>query len=162
VVTKDVAPYTIVAGCPAKPIRDRQPPAIADRLIALAWWDWDHARLRDALEDFRALKPRPSWRRYETAQGLEPRRKKRHLRACASLVLIVVVLGLLGAALLPSTCVNTRCPQNAGTWTRRRDPARGQPEHLPCPGARTPRVFTGTPLEVALRLDRPPRKTAPC
>lgn len=53
VVTHDVAPYTIVAGTPAKPLRLRQPPEIAERLIALGWWDWSHDRLRDALEDFR-------------------------------------------------------------------------------------------------------------
>lgn len=55
VVTRDVAPYTIVAGIPAKPMRRRQPPEVAARLIALAWWDWDHARLRAALPDFRSL-----------------------------------------------------------------------------------------------------------
>lgn len=55
IVTKDVAPYTIVAGTPARPLRDRQPRGIAERLVALAWWDWDHVRLRDALEDFRVL-----------------------------------------------------------------------------------------------------------
>lgn len=55
VVTKDVAPYTIVAGVPARPVRERFPAAIGARLQALAWWDWDHARLRAALEDFRAL-----------------------------------------------------------------------------------------------------------
>jgi len=55
VVTKDVAPYTIVAGNPARELRLRQPPQIAERLIALAWWDWDHGRLRQALEDFRSL-----------------------------------------------------------------------------------------------------------
>jgi len=55
VVTKDVDPYTIVAGTPAKPLRLRQPREIADRLIALAWWDWPHDALRAALEDFRAL-----------------------------------------------------------------------------------------------------------
>jgi hypothetical protein len=55
VVTRDVAPYAIVAGVPAVPLRDRQPPAVAERLIALAWWDWDHDRLRGALDDFRAL-----------------------------------------------------------------------------------------------------------
>ena len=54
-VTRDVAPYTIVAGNPARLIRLRQPPDIAARLIALAWWDWDHARLRAALDDFRAM-----------------------------------------------------------------------------------------------------------
>ena len=55
VVTKDVAPYTIVAGLPARPVRARQPAGIAERLIALAWWDWDHDRLRAALPDFRTL-----------------------------------------------------------------------------------------------------------
>ncbi|PTM41031.1 chloramphenicol acetyltransferase [Bosea sp. 124] len=55
VVTKDVAPYTIVAGNPAKLIRPRFPQALAERLAALAWWDWEHDRLRAALEDFRTL-----------------------------------------------------------------------------------------------------------
>lgn len=56
VVTKDVDPYTIVAGTPAKPLRLRQPKDIADRLIALAWWDWSHDDLRAALTDFRSMK----------------------------------------------------------------------------------------------------------
>lgn len=55
VVTRDVDPYTIVAGMPARPMRRRQPPEIAERLIALAWWDWEHDRLRAALADFRSL-----------------------------------------------------------------------------------------------------------
>lgn len=55
VVTKDVAPYMIVAGVPAVPLRARFAPAIADRLQALAWWDWSHAALRAALQDFRTL-----------------------------------------------------------------------------------------------------------
>ncbi|WP_407496202.1 DapH/DapD/GlmU-related protein [Pseudooceanicola sp. MF1-13] len=65
IVTKDVAPYTIVAGTPAKVMRLRQPKDIAERLIALAWWDWDHARLRAALEDFRALKAEAFLEKYE-------------------------------------------------------------------------------------------------
>lgn len=55
VVTKDVAPYTIVAGAPAKLLRLRQPLPIAERIIALGWWDWDHDELRAALMDFRSL-----------------------------------------------------------------------------------------------------------
>ncbi|RXV60457.1 chloramphenicol acetyltransferase [Roseovarius sp. A46] len=55
VVTRDVAPYTVVAGVPAKPLRARLARDLAERMIALAWWDWDHARLRAALGDFRAL-----------------------------------------------------------------------------------------------------------
>jgi len=55
VVTKDVAPYTIVAGVPAKPVRRRFSEKIADDLQTLAWWDWPHSRLRAALHDFRQL-----------------------------------------------------------------------------------------------------------
>jgi phosphonate metabolism protein (transferase hexapeptide repeat family) len=65
IVTKDVAPYTIVAGVPAVKVRDRQPPAIAERLIALGWWDWSHARLREALEDFRTLKAEAFLEKYD-------------------------------------------------------------------------------------------------
>ena len=55
VVTKDVAPYTIVAGLPATPIRKRFDTPIADRLLELAWWDWPHEVLRERLPDFRSL-----------------------------------------------------------------------------------------------------------
>ena len=40
VVTRDVAPYTIVGGNPAKPIRARFPEEVVARLLAVAWWDW--------------------------------------------------------------------------------------------------------------------------
>lgn len=55
VVTKDVAPYMIVAGVPATPLRERFSTRVADRIIALAWWDWSHDTLRIALNDFRNL-----------------------------------------------------------------------------------------------------------
>jgi phosphonate metabolism protein (transferase hexapeptide repeat family) len=55
VVTRDVASFWIVAGVPARPLRRRFPDAVCDGLLALAWWDWDHATLRDRLEDFRTL-----------------------------------------------------------------------------------------------------------
>jgi phosphonate metabolism protein (transferase hexapeptide repeat family) len=55
VVTKDVPPFTIVGGVPSQPIRERFPKAIQDGLLALAWWDWEHERLGEALEDFRRL-----------------------------------------------------------------------------------------------------------
>ena len=56
VVTRDVPPYTIVAGVAATELRPRFAASVADRLMALAWWDWDHVRLRQALPDFRTLK----------------------------------------------------------------------------------------------------------
>jgi len=55
VVTRDVAPYVIVAGNPARIIRRRLPEPVAERMMALGWWDWEHHRIRAALEDFRAL-----------------------------------------------------------------------------------------------------------
>ena len=55
VVTRDVAPYTIVAGVPARPIKERFAAKVGERMDALAWWDWPHAQLREALEDFRTL-----------------------------------------------------------------------------------------------------------
>jgi phosphonate metabolism protein (transferase hexapeptide repeat family) len=55
IVTRDVPAYTIVVGNPARPARRRFPEAVAERLERLAWWDWDHERLRRALPDFRTL-----------------------------------------------------------------------------------------------------------
>ena len=55
IVTKDVPPYSIVVGNPATEIRPRFDNVTSDRLMALAWWDWDHDRVGEALEDFRAL-----------------------------------------------------------------------------------------------------------
>ncbi|MGM4919905.1 chloramphenicol acetyltransferase [Tardiphaga sp. 813_E8_N1_3] len=55
IVTKDVAPYTIVAGNPARPVRRRFSETVEDGLMELAWWDWEHEMLRQALPDFRKL-----------------------------------------------------------------------------------------------------------
>jgi len=66
IVTKDVAPYTIVAGNPARPVRRRFAEDIAERLQNLAWWDWEHTRLRTALDDFRNLSVEDFVERYET------------------------------------------------------------------------------------------------
>jgi hypothetical protein len=55
VVTSDVPAYTIVGGIPADVLKVRFLAEIAARFEALAWWDWDHARLGRALPDFRLL-----------------------------------------------------------------------------------------------------------
>jgi phosphonate metabolism protein (transferase hexapeptide repeat family) len=65
VVTKDIAPFMIVAGCPAQPLRARFSDAVIARLLALAWWDWEHDALRAALMDFRSLKAEAFLEKYE-------------------------------------------------------------------------------------------------
>lgn len=53
VVTKDVAPYSIVGGVPARLIRYRFPQETIDRLVALSWWQYDIVSLAlswDSLE----------------------------------------------------------------------------------------------------------------
>jgi virginiamycin A acetyltransferase len=55
VVARDVAPYTIVAGNPARLVRPRFAPDIVDHLLALAWWDWPLDRIRQAVPSL--LKP---------------------------------------------------------------------------------------------------------
>lgn len=49
VVTKDVPPYSIVGGIPAKVIRKRYSPDIIEQLLSLRWWDWTKDRIKRSL-----------------------------------------------------------------------------------------------------------------
>ncbi len=49
VVTKDVAPYTVVGGVPAKKIKLRFDEETVRRLLALRWWDWPAKKIQENL-----------------------------------------------------------------------------------------------------------------
>jgi hypothetical protein len=51
VVTKDIAPYEIAVGVPAKPIRKRFSDEIIAALLRIAWWEWDRATLKSRFDD---------------------------------------------------------------------------------------------------------------
>lgn len=49
VVTKDVAPYTIVGGVPAKEIKKRFSEKTIKSLLALQWWNWEEDKVKKNL-----------------------------------------------------------------------------------------------------------------
>jgi len=49
IVTRDVEPYAIVAGNPAKTIRKRFDDARIALLLEMQWWNWSDPQLRDAM-----------------------------------------------------------------------------------------------------------------
>ena len=49
VVTKDVPPYTVVGGVPAKTIRKRFDDATVEELLALRWWGWDKEKIKRSI-----------------------------------------------------------------------------------------------------------------
>jgi phosphonate metabolism protein (transferase hexapeptide repeat family) len=51
IVTRDVAPYQIVVGVPARPLKMRFPQHIVEKLLRTAWWDWDRATLEERFDD---------------------------------------------------------------------------------------------------------------
>lgn len=55
VVTRDVAPFAIVVGVPAQPIRYRFSGPVMEQLLELGWWHWPHEKQTAALPDIRNL-----------------------------------------------------------------------------------------------------------
>jgi len=54
VVSKNVEPYAVVAGNPAKLIRHRFEPKVIEELLAIRWWDWSDNQIEAAMPDFHA------------------------------------------------------------------------------------------------------------
>ncbi len=54
VVSRDVEPYTIVGGVPARRIRERFNRDIAAKLARIAWWNWSFETIMERLPDFQS------------------------------------------------------------------------------------------------------------
>ena len=55
VVTKDVPPYAVVVGNPAKILRYRLTPEQIEKVEASKWWELDKNELNEHMEDFLEL-----------------------------------------------------------------------------------------------------------
>ena len=65
VVTKDVPPYTIFGGVPARLIRDRFSKNVVDSLFRISWWNWSDEKIKDRLEDLRMESIKDFCRKYD-------------------------------------------------------------------------------------------------
>lgn len=70
VVTRDVSPYTIVAGVPAKPLRKRFDDQIIERLEKIKWWNFEDEVIRDNFELFNKNPDDDSLYKLEELAGL--------------------------------------------------------------------------------------------
>jgi phosphonate metabolism protein (transferase hexapeptide repeat family) len=53
IVTKDVPPFAVAAGNPARLLRFRFTRPVIESLLRIGWWDWPRDRLAEGLEEFR-------------------------------------------------------------------------------------------------------------
>ncbi|MEN3377380.1 MAG: hypothetical protein V7604_2735 [Hyphomicrobiales bacterium] len=74
VVSRDVPPYTVVGGVPARSIRERFSRDIAARLLRIAWWNWPDEDLFARLPDFRSARIEQFCARYDPLAVPEPTR----------------------------------------------------------------------------------------
>jgi phosphonate metabolism protein (transferase hexapeptide repeat family) len=67
VVARDVPPFAVVSGFPAKLLYWRFDEDIREALLRIQWWNWDREQLRLALPDFRKMPIEEFVAKYETA-----------------------------------------------------------------------------------------------
>jgi len=68
-VTRDVEPYSIVGGNPARPIRTRFTEAEIVMLLEMAWWDWPLKQIRDGMDLFCSNDIAGLYRRWQEASA---------------------------------------------------------------------------------------------
>ena len=68
-VTRDVEPYSIVGGNPARPIRTRFTEADIAMLLEMAWWDWPLEQIRDGMDLFCSNDIAGLYRRWQEASA---------------------------------------------------------------------------------------------
>ena len=49
VISRDIPPYAVVAGAPAKVVRYRFDEDAIKKLLEIKWWEWDDGRIREAV-----------------------------------------------------------------------------------------------------------------
>jgi virginiamycin A acetyltransferase len=67
VVSKDVAPYTVVAGAPARPVRKRFSEETIDSLLRIRWWDWEEEVVLERIDDLTSADLDAFTRKYDPA-----------------------------------------------------------------------------------------------
>jgi hypothetical protein len=55
VVTRDIGPYEIAVGVPARTVRTRFTEEVIPRLLASSWWEWDRPTLEERWQDLKDL-----------------------------------------------------------------------------------------------------------
>ncbi|GAU83014.1 type B chloramphenicol O-acetyltransferase [Bosea sp. BIWAKO-01] len=68
-VARDVEPYTIVGGNPAKPIRTRFAEADIAMLLEMTWWDWPLEQVQDGMDLFCSNDIAGLYRRWQQASA---------------------------------------------------------------------------------------------
>lgn len=54
IVTKDVEPYSIVVGVPAKEIRKRFAPEVIQKLMEIQWWNWPIEKIQSSIQNIQS------------------------------------------------------------------------------------------------------------
>ncbi len=67
VVARDIAPYSVVVGNPARHVRYRIDEALIPAMLRLAWWDWPDDRVRAAQRDLHSTDVAAFLRKYAAA-----------------------------------------------------------------------------------------------